>query len=131
MGDIIAFTVTRPACAKKHSPGSTRQQHDLKTKTKLKVKVVVVVMMEGPDKWRPHVRKAVCKKQTVFLKKSLFLFATCSMAHRSNYTFRTRARSQPNKKRSQDLAPGHRVSHTVWSIQNEPILGHLLQDFLD
>lgn len=38
------------------------------------MKVVVVVMMEGPDKWRPHVRKAVCKKQTVFLKKVTFPF---------------------------------------------------------
>jgi hypothetical protein len=51
------------------------------------------------------VRKAVCKKLTVFLKKSLFLFATCSMAHRSNYTFRTRARSQPKKKKGVKIWP--------------------------
>jgi hypothetical protein len=74
---------------------------------------VVVVMMEGPDKWRPHVRKAVWEEKSVFL-----LFSTESQFLPDVFdgppeydTSITRAGQRSKVK----IWPLGIVSHTVWS----------------
>lgn len=133
-GDRMAFVVDRRMRAQK-KPLARVSETAASSKVGSR-RSKVVVMMEGPDKWRPHVRKAVCENQTVvgflffifFGPESQLSFATCSMAHPRYYFPGARAKKF---QKGQGLAPGSRVSHRMGSMQHELRLGHLLQDLPD